>query len=126
MHVETANDRIADLRTAIAAIDDHEDLHRLFDTLMTIGDVLNGLGQHPRFWRDRSREFTPAGKVIEKLTEAVDSLIDDTAKHAAALPAATKFDRDMKGLTLAAWEVFCASAPVEIIATLAPLAAEMH
>lgn len=114
------------LRELVAEVSDHEDMFRLFDTLMTIGSVVAAANSHPRFWIDRGANFTPAGKVIERLSELVDHLIDDAVAHASQLPAPSKADRDMKALTIAAWEVFRLSTPVEIIAKLAPLTTEKH
>jgi hypothetical protein len=83
-------------------LNDHEELRQLFDALMTIG------------------------KVLKDLSDGFDFIIDNMIKRVKALAAATKHDRDMKALTLGAWEIFCGSAPNELIAVLAPLATDKH
>ena len=117
---------IAVMRGSIGALTDHEDLNRLFDSLMTLGNVLNALNQHPKFWKDRSMDFTPAGKIMETLCETIDRLIDDMVKRAASLPANNVHDRNLKALTIASWEAFCNSTPSDIIAAIAPLATDTH
>lgn len=122
----TQRHALSSMRAAIPQITDHNDLFNLFDALMTVANVTNAMGQRPHFWLDRSMELTPGGKVVETLTEAIDFLLTDTMEAAKALPAPTGDDRHMKALTLAAWEVFNRSSPIDIIAVTAPLATETH
>lgn len=122
----TQADQLQKMRHGISSLADHEDMNRLFDSLMTLGNVLNALNQHPKFWKDRSMDFTPAGKIMETLSETIDRLIDDVVKRAASLPANNAHDRNLKALTIASWETFCNSTPSDIIAAIAPLATDTH
>jgi len=122
----TQVDQLQKMRHGISSLGDHEDMNRLFDSLMTLGNVVNALNQHPKFWKDRSMDFTPAGKIMETLSETIDRLIDDVVKRAASLPANNVHDRNLKALTIASWEAFCNSTPSDIIAAIAPLATDTH
>ena len=122
-----AEDRLSRIKAQITDLSDHEDLHSLFDALRTIGNVLSSVGQSPKFWKDRDGfEYTPAGEVLDELTDTFDFIIDDVINHVKKLPAPTRHDQIMKALTIGAWEVFCGSVPEEIVAALAPLTTDKH